>query len=372
MRAIISGTALSRAGVVALVMMFALAACAETPPASPGGATPAEVPATESPRDDATGSPGGQPAVSPPGTEQASLKVGIPQLILSFLPLYIADSHGYWEEENLDVELIFFASGSEAQQAILGDAVDIGAGGYTEPIIVEAQGVDTRLFGFIQDTLPYHLMVNPEITSIEELEGKTLGVSREGALSDQVTRIALAKLGFDPSLANYQAVGGSPSRLAALEAGAIDGTILDAPSYLLAEEAGFVSLVDYTQELTGFPYEVLYAKTETMEQNRDVFLRFMRGYIKGARFATDPANREEVISIAAEYLEAEEEDVALGYDIYIGDFPPDGAPTMEGTEQALEGTAQYADIPGIENITPDDLYYAELVEEAVQSLEAYP
>lgn len=373
MRSMISVHTVPRISIVVLAMMLILAACGEAPVDTSTGASsdaaPSAAPASEGA---AASDAGNQPEMPPPGTEPAKVTVGVPQLILSFMPLYVADVQGYWEEENLDVELIFFNSGSEAQQAILGDAVMIGAGGYTEPIIIEALDVDTRLFGFIQDTLPYHLMANPEIGSIEDLAGKILGVSREGALSDQVTRIALAKLGFDPSQATYQAAGGSPSRLAALESGAIDATILDAPSYLLAQEAGFVDLLDYTKELPGFPYEVLYAKAETMDANQDVFLRFMRAYIKAARWSTDEANRDEAIRIAAEYMEADPEEVALGYDIYIGDFPPDGAPTEQGVDDALKGTAEFADIEGIENVSTEDLYYPDLVEQALESLEAYP
>lgn len=372
MRSGFTGTELWRIGIVAFALMFLLAACGENADTPATSAPEASITAgTESP--DATGSPGESAAeVEPPGTEQASIKVGFSQLILSFMPLYIADDQGYWEEENLDVEFVFFNSGAESQQALLGDAVTIGAGGYSEPIIIESQGVDTRLFGFIQDTLPYHLMAKPEIGSIDELEGRTLGISREGSLTDVVLRIALAQAGFDPALAEFQAAGGSPARFAALESGALDATILDAPSYLLAEEAGFVDLLDYTQELPGFPYEVLFAKAETMDANPDVFLRFMRGYIKGAQWATDPANRDEVIRISAEYLEASEEDVALGYDTYLEDFPPDGAPTEQGIDDALEGTKEFAPTPGIESVTTEDLYYPDLVEQALQSLEAYP
>jgi len=365
-----SGDGFWRFGIVAFVLLFVLAACGE---AADSPATSAAQSAAQSAApDDSEAAEPSEPAIDPPGTERASVKVGFAQLILSFMPLYIADDQGFWEEENLDVELVFFNSGAEAQQALLGDAVDVGAGGYSEPIIIQSQGVDTRTFGFIQDTLPYHLMAKPEITSIDDLEGKTLGVSREGSLTDVVLRIALAKVGFDPARAEFQAAGGSPARLAALESGALDATILDAPSYLLAGEAGFVDLLDYTEELPGFPYEVLYAKGERMDADPDVYLRFMRGYIKGAMWATDPANRDEVIRISAEYLEAPEEDVALGYDTYINDFPPDGMPTEQGIRDSLEGTREFAPVPGMENVTTEDLFYPDLAEQALESLEVYP
>src|SRR5690606_4814888 len=114
---------------------------------------------------------------------------------------------------------------------------------------------------------------------------------RIGSLSDQVTRIALNKVGFDPDQVTYQAAGGSPDRLAALQSGAVSATVLDSPSYLLAQDAGYNTLINLAQELEGFPYEVLWAKLETIENDRDTMLRFTRGFIRGATYFRDEANR---------------------------------------------------------------------------------
>jgi NitT/TauT family transport system substrate-binding protein len=220
----------------------------------------------------------------------------------------------------------------------------------------------------VQGALPYRLMTKSDITDINQLAGKTLAVSKIGALSDQITRIALNEKGFDPNKAKYQQAGGSPSRLAALQSGAVDGALLDSPSYQLAEKAGAKVLINVAAELPGFPYEVLYAKKEAIDAKHDVFLRFMRGFIKGAQYATDPANEDDVLKIVADATGQKADDLKLAYDETIKDFPPTGELKEDGIEKALAGTKQFGDIPGIDKVNAQDLYYPDLQQEAAQSV----
>jgi NitT/TauT family transport system substrate-binding protein len=346
----------ARLGSILVASLFVLSACSSGTGSTPSASAPA-----------ASGAPQGSAAATAK-PERATIKVGLAQPIFSYTPLYVAKEKGYWEDENLDVELTIFNSSTENQQALLGGAIDIGAGGYTEPMTIAAQGKDTVVFGFIQGALPYRLMTKPEITDVNQLEGKTLAVSKIGALSDQITRIAINEKGFDPDKATYQQAGGSPSRLAALESGAVDGALLDSPSYQLAEKAGMKVLLNVSAELPGFPYEVLYANKEAIDANDGVFLRFMRGFIKGAQYATDPANESEVLDIVAAATGQKAEDLKLAYDETIKDFPPTGELKLDGMEKALAGTQKFGDIPGMEKVTAQDLTYTDLQQQAVSSL----
>jgi NitT/TauT family transport system substrate-binding protein len=346
-------SAVPRSGILTLVLLFVLTAC------SSGTGSSASATASRQ----ASSSSAASTAATPPA-EKATVTIGLSQPIFSFTPLYVGIAKDMWADENLDVKTTVFNSGTDNQQALLGDAITLGAGGYTEPINLTAQGAPTVIFSTIQGALPYRLMTKGDITDMSQLTGKTLAVSKIGSLSDQITRIALNKEGIDPNTVKYQQAGGSPSRLAALQAGAVDGTILDSPSYQLAEKAGFKILLNVAEQLKGFPYEVLYAKKETIEANKDVFTRFMRGYQKAAAYATDPANEEEVLKIVAEATGQKAEDLKFAYDDTIKDFPKDGSINKEGLQAALEGTQKFADVSGSDKITVDDLYYDDLIKAA--------
>jgi NitT/TauT family transport system substrate-binding protein len=350
----------SRAGrglVLALSTSLLLAACSSGAGSSSSAAASAS--------GGAAGSTGASATATP--APQASLSVGLSQPNFALSPLYVADAKGFWKGENLDVTLTIFNSGTENQQALLGDAITFGAGGYTEPINLSAQGAPTVIFGFIQGALPYRLMTKSSITETGQLPGKILAISKVGSLTDQLTRIVLKQAGIDPSKITYQQAGGSSSRLAALQSGAVDGALLDSPSYELAQDAGMNTLVNLAEELPSFPYEVLYAKKETIEAKADVFVRFLRGFIKGIAYFKDPANEDEVLQIVAEATGQKAEDLKLAYESTLKDFPDKGEMQLDGIKQALDGTKEFADIPGVEKVTAEDLYYPDLQAEAAGS-----
>lgn len=345
-----------RAPIVGVAMLFALAACSSGTGSSPSATT-------------AGSEPAGSSAASASATPApASLKVGISDAIFAFSPLYIAKEKGYWKDENLDVELSFFNSGTESQQALLSDAIDIGGGGYTEPVTLSAQKTPTVIFGATQSGLPYQLMTQKEITDVSQLPGKTLGVSKVGSLSDQITHIILNKVGVDASKVKIQQAGGASARLAALQAGAIDGAILSSPANALAIKAGFNNLVDASKLLPGFAYEVVYAKKSFIEANQDVMLRFMKGLIRAAQFVTDPANKDEALQITASTTNEKLEDLQLAYDDTIKDFPKTSAADLEGVSEALDGTKQFGGLEGADALKAEDLFYPDVQQKAAEAL----
>jgi ABC-type nitrate/sulfonate/bicarbonate transport system substrate-binding protein len=348
-----------RAGALALGLVFVLAACSSNTGSSSSATQSASVAPASGSAAEAT--PTGTPA-------PASLKVGVSDAIFAFSPLYVAKEKGFWKDLNLDVELSFFNSGTETQQALLGDAIDIGAGGYTEPVTLTAQGAPTVIFGATQSGLPYQLMTQPSITDIKQLPGKILGVSKVGSLSDQITRIILNKVGIDPSEVKIQQAGGSSARLAALQAKAIDGSILSSPANALAVKDGFNKLIDASTLLPGFAYEVVYAKKSFIESNQDVMDRFMKGLIQGAQFVTDPANKDEAIQITNKTTNEKVEDLELSYDDTIKDFPKTSAAQLDGIAQALDGTIKFGGVSGAEKLKPEDLFYGDLQKQAAKEL----
>lgn len=347
---------IARGGVLSMILVFTLAACSSAGSGSSQAAGESQSPSQAS-------------STAPSATaEPATLKLGVSNPTFSFTPIWVGAAKDSWAGENLTVDLTVFQSGSDAQVAMLGDAIQLSAGAYTEPINLTAQGKQTVAFGSIQGALPFRLMTKPELTDVKQLIGKTLGVSKVGSLTDQITRIVLQKEGIDPDQLKYQQAGSSPDRLAALQAGAFDGTVLDSPAYLEAQKAGMNTLIDLSTQLAGFPFEVLYAKKEVIEANQDAFARFMRGYIKAAQYATDPANKDEVIKIVTEATGIKADAVKLAYEETIKDFPPTAAFTIDGIKLALDGTKQYTDLPGLDNVTPEDLYYPDLQEKAAAAL----
>ena len=93
----------------------------------------------------------------------------------------------------------------------------------------------------------------PQIQRIEEMRGKSIGVTRVGTVTDFFTRIYLRQNGLVPDRdVMIRQMGGLPEIVAGLKAGQIDGGTFGFPAVLHARAAGFRVLVDYNT--AGYRY----------------------------------------------------------------------------------------------------------------------
>lgn len=122
---------------------------------------------------------------------------------------YIAEAHGFLEEEGVDVELIYINNGTDAFTAMTAGQIDVmstyGTGG---PLIQIANGQDYTIFGgyMIIGETPVYAKPETEWTSLESFRGKTIAITRAGTpdivlkgilydagLLDEVTFIEMKK-----------------------------------------------------------------------------------------------------------------------------------------------------------------------------------
>lgn len=71
----------------------------------------------------------------------------------------------------------------------------------------------------------------------------------------------------------------------------------------------------------------------------------MKGYIRGAQYTTDPANKDEVLAISAEATGQKAEDFELTYNEHIGEIPATGKPNLVPSSRRWMGRSSSADCP---------------------------
>jgi NitT/TauT family transport system substrate-binding protein len=90
-----------------------------------------------------------------------------------------------------------------------------------------------------------HIISASNITSPEQLKGKTGSVNRFGSISDMGLRLSLRRLGINPEKdVTIVPAGGNPERLAAISKGISQFTIMNEPFIKEAERLGFRDLVN--------------------------------------------------------------------------------------------------------------------------------
>lgn len=259
--------------------------------------------------------------------ETQKVKIGISAMITAFLPVFVAKEKGFFEKEGLDASLVFFKSGTENSQALISGDVRFGAGGLTEPILLKDEAdVDTRVVAAALNAMVYKLYALPDIKSPKDLNGKILGVSKYGALSDFVIQELIRQLQLKD--VKVLQIGSHAARLAAMDTKQIQGTILDAPLTAVAESKGYNMVVDVAKTIPDFVKEVIYAREDFVTKNPETTKAFMRAYVKSMKFVKE--NKAEAVAINAKTLNFSLKDSELGYDEMFPAWPANSMPSLKG------------------------------------------
>lgn len=208
--------------------------------------------------------------------------------------LWMAKDTGAFERHGLEAELIFIAGGPIVIQALVGGDLQAGLGATSAVIGAALKGASIVAVANMASSPFHRLWVNPEISRIEDLRGKTLGITRFGSLPHQLTVILLRKYGLENAVSLRQ-FGDTRGIAAAYDQRAIAGAVtselrVQAPIKIL------VKLVDL-----NIPYS-----TNVIAVQRDYYRRFpktiegmVRAYIEGVAALKNDKNRG--LKVVAKY-----------------------------------------------------------------------
>ena len=105
----------------------------------------------------------------------------------------MAKEVGAFDKYGIPSDIIFISSGPVVVQALIGGDLQGGSGASNAVINAVLNGAPIVAVAATANR-PYHrLYVQPEINRLEDLKGKTLGVTRFGSITDNLTRILLRK-----------------------------------------------------------------------------------------------------------------------------------------------------------------------------------
>ena len=141
-----------------------------------------------------------------------------------------------------------------------------------------------RLVTVFQDKPGWDLICEPDIKSIAQLRGKTIGVmSPEGSLA-VVAREILRKNGLDPVKdVNLVTMGGDEVRFPALQTKSIQATLFNTAMSLKAQKEGYRKL-GTASEYANLVEGGLATSVDKIKTQPDKIFRFVRGALKGLSY----------------------------------------------------------------------------------------
>jgi len=313
----VSGLAIKLWGLVAAIGVV-LAAC--QPAAAP--------PPSSSPT---------QAASQPTAAAPVALKVSYSNVIADNLPEWMAYESGIFKQHGLDVELTNIAS-SNGIAALLAGQVQVAQLGGSEVLSAAANGGDLMIIGNVGAVYPFVFMVPADITSMDQLRGKAIGVSNVGSSSDIATRVMLRKVGLDPNHdVTIVAVGSLEQRVAALTNGAIQGGLAQPPDQLALQDKGFHVLYDLAAEKLPSANTAITVQRSWLNANRDVAQRYVDSIVEA--IARSRSDKDLALKVLAKYLKNDDQRaLQTTYDFFVGQVTPTYPTTS--TDQFADVIAQ--------------------------------
>lgn len=247
---------------------------------------------------------GAQPAQAAPRAaikpEKTELNVGVAIPSSNFTHLYVTEKRGFWKDEGLDVKMSTFQSGSDASKALVAGSLDISVNNLTQVMDGIKAKQDLKVFWAGINTAEFE-WYSPRYKTVGDARGARFGITRTGSLTDVLTRFALRKAGLDPDKdARIVQGGDSNARIAAMEAGQIDVTILSPPHKYIARERGWNLMLSQKQDIApDWPSDVHFARQDFIDKYPQTIKAYLRGAARGVRFLKqDP---EATAAILSEY-----------------------------------------------------------------------
>lgn len=292
-------------------------------------------PSAPAPAPGAGGTPG---ATAVPA--RRTINLGIVAAAALLWPLYVGMDEGFFDREGLDVETIITNNAAEAMNAMMGGSVDVNAISTDAVIVAQARGADVIGVAALTNRPPYSLLVQPEITRVADLRGKTIGVSALGTGDVVFLTPLLQHYGLAPGDYDLVVAGGSRTRVAAMTARQIDGTQMPPPDSYILEDAGKKRVAEANEGFSEFQYQVLAVTRGWAQANEATLVRFLRAYSGALDWLYDPGNKQRAIGGLRERMQLSEDYAARTYRQWIEQeqlFAHQGQPTVPGL-QAVEDT----------------------------------
>ena len=243
----------------------------------------------------------------------------------SFVPVDIGDQMGFFKKHNLKVEISSFAGDARLQQAMAADALDMSLGSGPGMAFTVKGAPVKAVAAFAGPPLLFALVVPKQspLKSEADLNGKTIGVSGVGSVTQWLVNQIAVKQGWGLGAIKVVGIGENAARVAAVKSNSIDGGVVDIASALLYAQSGDGRILNRFATVTSdFHVHVMFATDKAIAQKPEAIRAFIEGWFETIAFMR--ANKAKSVEIAAEVM-GTDKDLAAGiYDELMPMFANDG------------------------------------------------
>lgn len=251
-----------------------------------------------------------------------------------------AQRNGFFKEENLEAEIIRMNPNVSVTALATGDVDYCQLFGAVVGGAIA--GLPVRVVAGYLDNWPMTLIAQPELRSLKDLKGKTLGISSFGATPDVGARMMIKQAGIDPDKEiKILALGSDAARLTALKQRVVDVVVISPPADTQMEKQGY-RILARAYELFSFPYLGLGTHTRKIKERPDEIRRMIKATIRANRFIRD--HRDEAVKTLIAWGKVEREFAYASYDALRNLFNSDGAIPEDGLKLVIDQARRSAKV----------------------------
>jgi len=290
--------------------------------------------------------------LGPSPASAETIKLGLVKVANSG-PTYIAKEKGYFAEEGLDADLIFFDGGGVAVTvAVVSGNVDVGETATSAPLFTfGGQGAIRIIGGETREAKTFHnfgLFASDKgydagLKSYADLPGHSLAIPQVGSSAHYRLSLLADKYHLDTTTIRLLPVQSISNVVSSIRGGQADGTINAATQMVPLTNRGEAHLIGWLSDEVRYQSAITFVSTRTANERRDMIERFYRAFRKGLRdyhdaftgpgeVRQDGPTAPEILGIISKYTGESPEQIELG----IAYAPANGGLDTKNIAQQIE------------------------------------
>jgi NitT/TauT family transport system substrate-binding protein len=254
------------------------------------------------------------------GSAQARRKVLVAYVAPSITQSisWVTKEAGIFTKHGIDADVVLLTGSPRLIQTLLAGDIDYAVGGVASVLRARMRGADPVILATTANYSSQRILLRPDspIQRVQDLKGKTVGVTQYGSQGDTFFRDALKRSGLKPDAeVTIIQLGGTPQVGAALVAGRIDAAVTGESGLLLVQQGRVKQLPGGNAKdlkIAGSG-ATLNATRRSIERDREAVMKFLRAYVEGVYYFK--TNREGSVRALQKYFRgATAEQVAFLYE----------------------------------------------------------
>ncbi len=230
-----------------------------------------------------------------------ALHVGIVVPAFFYVPYWAALENGWYAEAGLDVRFTVYGGIDPLTAALKKGEVDIGIGSPEHVIHDVEAGGDLRMIAGNVNRPTHSLIAQADIKTLQDLRGKTLGVSALSGGTSSLFIDILERAGLNyPDDYTIVEAGVVPPRHDRLLRKEIDAAMQTDPHNYMAQDAGLSDLGPVAQWIPYFQFNSVNARASWTQANPETVTQFLQASIRSSQWLFE--NREAAIDIAEKQM----------------------------------------------------------------------